>query len=293
MLVAAAQVAPRPERPDDTATVEAAIRRSASQGAQLVVLPELAVTGYAPRHFGLERAGQETLSGQTVATLLDLSAELGVVVVCGVPERDDDQWWNSAVVVDGGELVGRYRKAHLWGAEKEWMTAADQPPLVLDTSVGRVGIMICYDLEFPEWARLAAEAGAEILAVPANWPRSHHPGRYPIEVAKAQAAAAAYGVVVAVSDRCGVEDGIDWEGGTLICDSNGYLIAGPATAPDQTAEPTILLADVDLSASRDKSRGRHNHVFDDRRPQLYAAGPESTGTPDDDSSPLDPTRKES
>jgi predicted amidohydrolase len=273
MLVAAAQVAPRPDHPDDTAPIEAAIRHAAAQGAQLVVLPELAVTGYAPRHFDVERAGQETLSGPTVTTLLDLSAELRMVVVCGVPEHDEDRWWNSAVVLDSGRLVGHYRKVHLWGPEKEWVTAADQPPLVVDTSIGRVGTMICYDLEFPEWVRLAAEAGAEILAVPANWPRFDHPGRHPVEVAKAQAAAATYGLAVAVADRCGEEDGIDWEGGTLICDARGYLIAGPATAPGQTAEPTVLLGEVDLSSSRDKARGRHNDVLGDRRPHLYTTPP--------------------
>lgn len=273
MLVAAAQVAPRPEHPDDTAAIEEAIRRAAARGARLIVLPELAVTGYAPRRFGSERARQETLSGPTVTTLLDLSAELEVVVVCGVPERDVDRWWNSAVVVDSGRLVGRYRKVHLWGPEKEWVTAADQPPLVVETSIGRVGTMICYDLEFPEWVRLAAEAGAEILAVPANWPRFDHPGRHPVEVAKAQAAAATYGVAVAVADRCGIEDGIDWEGGTLICDARGYLVAGPATAPGQASRPAVLLADVDLTASRDKSRGRHNDVIGDRRPHLYTTPP--------------------
>lgn len=292
MLVAAAQVAPRPEHPDDTAPIEAAIRQAANQGARLIVLPELAVTGYAPRHFGVERARHETLSGPTVRTLLDLSAELRVVVVCGVPERDEDRWWNSAVVVDCGRLVGHYRKAHLWGPEKEWVTAADQPPLVVDTSVGRVGTMICYDLEFPEWVRLAAEAGTEILAVPANWPRADHPGRHPVEVAKAQAAAATYGIAVAVADRCGIEDGIDWEGGTLICDARGYLISGPATAPGQPTEPATLLAEVDLTASRDKARGRHNDVFGDRRPHLYTTTPQ-TGDVDPRRTGSAPTRKES
>jgi predicted amidohydrolase len=269
LTVAACQVAPRPGRPDDTSVVEAAVREAAAAGAKLVVLPELAVTGNAFRHLVGDRAATEALEGPTVTVLRSLSAELGVVIVCGIPEREGEVWWNAAVVVEAGELVGHYRKVHLWGSEKSWFAPADAPPLVVDTTVGRLGVMVCYDLEFPEWARRAADEGAEVLAVPVNWPRNEHPGQHPIEVAKAQAVAAAYGVHVVIADRCGVEDGIDWEGGSLVCGPDGYLLAGPATSPGDIARPTVVLAEVDPDCARDKTRGQFNDLVADRRPELY------------------------
>lgn len=269
LTVAACQVAPRPGRPDDTSVVEAAVREAAAAGATLVVLPELAVTGYAFRHLVGDRAATETLEGPTVTVLRDLSSELGVVIVCGIPEREGEAWWNTAVVVEDGELVGHYRKVHLWGPERSWFAAAAAPPLVVDTAAGRLGVMVCYDLEFPEWARRAAHEGAEVLTVPVNWPRNEHPGQHPIEVAKAQAVAAAYGVHVVVADRCGVEDGIDWEGGSLVCGPDGYLLAGPATSPGDTARSAVVLAEVDPDRARDKTRGQFNDLVADRRPDLY------------------------
>jgi 5-aminopentanamidase len=176
------------------------------------------------------------------------------------------------VLLDSGSLVATYRKAHLWGAEKQAFEPGGRPPPVVRTSAGRVGVMVCYDLEFPEWVRLAAEGGAEVLAVPANWPlRAEGDPQRPFEVVKAQAAAVTYRVNVAVADRCGVERGIDWYGGSLVCDVDGTLLAGPACArgDDGPAGPAVLVAEVDLAAARDKRLGAWNDALADRRPELY------------------------
>lgn len=91
-----------------------------------------------------------------------------MVLVAGFAETAGERIHNSAAVCDRGELLGVYRKVHLWGDEPDHFTAAADPPLVLDTSAGRIGVLICYDMEFPEWVRLAAEADAELIAVPVN-----------------------------------------------------------------------------------------------------------------------------
>ena len=131
--------------------------------------------------------------------------------------------------------------------------------------------MVCYDLEFPEWVRSAAENGAEVIAVPVNWPlRAEGDPQRPFEVVKAQAAAVTYRVNVAVADRCGVERGVDWYGGSLVCDVDGNLLAGPAFAlqgdPGGHAAPAVLTAEVDLAAARDKRLGPFNDALGDRRP---------------------------
>jgi predicted amidohydrolase len=135
--------------------------------------------------------------------------------------------------------------------------------------------MVCYDLEFPEWVRLAADGGAEVIAVPVNWPlRADGDPQRPFEVIKAQAAAVTYRVNIAVADRCGVEAGVDWYGGSMVCDVDGNLVIGPACVREpelgySPAMPTVLAAEIDLAAARDKRLGPFNHALADRRPELY------------------------
>jgi predicted amidohydrolase len=255
----------------DPSVLTAAVASARARGADLVVLPELAACGGVITSPVQAQAAAEPLDGPTVTLLREVSAQQGCVVVAGLAETGDgERVHNTAVVVDRGDLVGAYRKVHPWGAEKDAFTPGDEPPLVVDTSAGRVGVMVCYDLEFPEWVRLAAERGAEVLAVPANWPlRPDGDPTRPFEVVKAQAAAVTYRVNVAVADRCGVEDGIDWYGGSLVCDVDGNLLAGPACSTG-SAVPTVLVAEVDLAAARSKRLGPHNDAFADRRPDLYA-----------------------
>ena len=139
-------------------------------------------------------------------------------------------------------------------------------------------MIVCYDLEFPEWVRAAALAGAELLCVPTNWPREPRPaGERPMEVLRTMVAAATNRMAVAVCDRCGTERGVEWVAGTAIAGPDGWLLAGPPVAP----EPVLVLADVDLAAARDKAVGPRNDALLDRRPALYA---QSAGDP----APRDP-----
>ena len=260
----------------DRSVVRDAVAEAVAHGAGLVVLPELTAAGGVFTNLDEARAAAEPIDGPTAALVTELSAHHSCVVVAGLAEVGvGRQVHNTAVLADGGTLVATYRKAHLWGSEKNAFQPGSQPPPVVRTSAGRLGLMVCYDLEFPEWVRLAAEAGAELLAVPANWPlRDRSEPQRPFEVVKAQAAAVTYRVNVAVADRCGVEAGIDWYGGSLVCDVDGNLVAGPAcvreAGDDGPARPTVLVADVDLAAARDKRLGPFNDALADRRPELYS-----------------------
>lgn len=271
ITVAACQIPVRIGAGDHAALV-AAVREAAGRGARLVVLPELAVCGYVFRDPAEARAAGQDLAGPTVTLLRELSRELGCVLVCGFAERGaDGAVHNAAVLVEDGEVRLRYRKVHLWDRESELFVPGDAPPPVVDTAVGRVAVMVCYDLEFPEWVRLAAQAGAEIVAVPVNWPLLPRPaGERALEVVKAQAAAGTYRVHVVVADRCGRERGVDWIGGSLVCASTGYLLAGPATTEGAVAGPAVLTARLDPDDARDKGLGPRNDAMRDRRPHLYA-----------------------
>jgi predicted amidohydrolase len=126
--------------------------------------------------------------------------------------------------------------------------------------------MVCYDLEFPEWVRAAALAGADLLAAPTNWPAEPvPPGERPVMVVNVQAAAAVNRIFIAAADRCGTERGVAWVGGSVIAGPDGYPLAGPVAAD----QPRILTADCDLSRARDKANSPRNNVHADRRTELY------------------------
>jgi len=147
-------------------------------------------------------------------------------------------------------------------------TPGDAAPPVVSLPFGRVGLMICYDLEFPEWVRLVALGGADLLAAPVNWPAMPVPaGERPCDVVRVQANACVNGMFIAVADRCRAERGVSWVGGTVIVGPDGYPLAGPVTG-DQAA---ILTAPCDLARARDKKISEHNDVLADRRPPLYRA----------------------
>ncbi|SDJ88009.1 Predicted amidohydrolase [Cryobacterium psychrotolerans] len=255
------------DTPGNLARLRAAVTRAADAGARIVVLPELANTGYMFEDLAELRAAAEPLDGASVRQWEALARELDLVIVAGFAEAGDDGLvYNSAVLVDKTGLRARYRKAHLWDREKDNLFSAgsDAPPVV-DTAFGRIGVLICYDLEFPEWVRSAALEGAELLCCPVNWPLYPRPaGERPTEIVKVQAGATVNRMFIAAADRAGQERGQDWLGGSVIVDADGF----PLT-PISLGEETLVLATVDLAEARAKGISDRNDVHADRRPALY------------------------
>ncbi|MFR9727953.1 nitrilase-related carbon-nitrogen hydrolase [Saccharopolyspora sp. MS10] len=261
--VLCAQLAPRvADLPHNRELSVSAVRGAAARGAGVVVLPELVTSGY-------RLASAAEAASVAIGRDDPLFAEWGraapeSVVVGGFCERGaDGLLHNSAAVVDRGELVAVYRKTHLWDEEKSLFTPGSAPPPVLDTSRGRIGVLICYDLEFPELTRKLALEGAELLAVPTNWPLVPRPeGERPPEVVIAMAAARVNRVAIACCDRSGEERGTRWTEGSAIIDREGWVRAVADGSGTATAE-------LDLAASRDKRLTDRADVFTDRRPDLY------------------------
>jgi predicted amidohydrolase len=135
----------------------------------------------------------------------------------------------------------------------------------VDTAAGHIGVLICYDLEFPEWVRAVALEGAELLCCPTNWPLYARPvGERPSEIVKVQADASVNRMFVAAADRAGRERGQDWLGGSVIVDADGF----PLTQI-RLGEEAMLLATIDLNEAGNKSISERNDVHADRRPELY------------------------
>jgi 5-aminopentanamidase len=250
--------------------------RAAGQGARIVVLPELASSGYVFRDRAEARTLAEPVDGPTAAQWVALAGRLGITLVGGLCELgDDDLLYNTAVIVAGSGILAAYRKVHLWDTEKLVFTPGSQPPPVVTVGGARLAVMICYDLEFPEWVRRPALAGAQLLCAPTNWPLFPRPaGERPMEVVRVQASAAVNRMFIAACDRVGAERGVDWVGGSAIIDPDGWPLAGPVPGDQERT----LMAVCDLDAARDKRTSERNDVFADRMPQLYG-GPDSQPAP--------------
>jgi predicted amidohydrolase len=266
--VAACQIDLRIGEPErNRAVADAAVREASGNGARIVVLPELTPSGYVFAHAAEARSlAEPAADGPTVTRWAGLAAELDLVIVGGFAELGTDgAVYNSAIVVDPAGPRCVYRKAHLWDAEADCFTPGGAAPPVTDTRHGRIGVLICYDAEFPEWVRQPALAGAELLAVPTNWPADEVPrGERPNVVVNIQAAAFANRMFIAAACRTGIERGVAWTGGSVIAGPDGYPLAGPAGT-----EAEMIYADCDLSLARSKANGPRNDVHADRRTDLY------------------------
>ena len=266
--VACAQYAVRDGDPDHN--LERSLHfiwRAATEGADLVILPELANSGCdlgSPER-ALDLA-EEIPGGRTVRAWKNEAEGSGIYVVGGLLERDGDTLHNSAVLV-GPEAFGRYRKTHLWDREKLLYEPGREVP-VLDTPLGRIGLLVCYDAWFPEAARTLAVKGAEILCVPSNAPDDWVPehqrrGNLTMLDVHCIAAANANRVFVAAANRVG--DG--YLGRSCVVDATGGVLALA-----DVAEEGLIHAAVDLSrARREKRLTDLSHSFEDRNPAVYEA----------------------
>lgn len=256
------QLAPRVGEPAaNHELILAAIRESA--GVDLLVLPELAASGYVFHDAAEARSLALTRSGDTVAQWV-AAVPMGTVVGCGYAELGEDgAVYNSALLFTRDGILANYRKVHLWDNEKTVFAPGDSQAPVVDTQIGRLGLLVCYDLEFPEYTRSLALRGADALVVPTNWPLvDRPPGERAPEVLIAQAAARVNKLAIALCDRTGTERGQEWTAGTSIIGHEGWVLAEADAGG--TAEITL-----DLQAGRDKGIGPHNDLFADRRPDLY------------------------
>ncbi len=268
-VVACCQVTPALGNPAANRELVAdAVSHAAAQGASVIVLPELVSSGYVFEDRAEAQASAEAADGATVTLWARLAADHGVVIVGGFCETTAaGELFNSAALVDPGGLRGVYRKAHLWDKERLWFSSGSAAPPVIPTRFGRIAVMICYDLEFPEWVRLPALDGAQLLCAPVNWPAFPRPdGERPAEIVRVQADAAVNRMFIAACDRTGEERGVEWVGGSVIVDADGW----PLACATPSAGPTIIAAECRLDHALDKAISPISNVHADRRPELYA-----------------------
>lgn len=262
MRLAVAQF--RPAFADVHTNVEHILQVIRSADADVVVLPELATSGY----FFLSRAEvqrvAEPLDGPSILAMRDVAEETGRVVVCGFPERDGDRLYNSAAIIVPGVPTRVYRKTHLFYKERQCFDAGDTGFFVVDLPHldCRLGTMICYDWRFPEAARTLALRGADVIACPSNLVTNIWRMAMPVRALENK-------VYLAVANRTGTETN-DGEEVTFNGDSVIYGYNGSVMASANALDDAILVAEVDPAATRNKSFNDVNDIFADRRPEHYA-----------------------
>lgn len=263
--VVAAQLAPTiGDLETNRALANDAIADAVSAGADVVVLPELITSGYMLASAEEARSVAITPEHEILREWAEAAARADIVLAGGFCElAEDGNVYNSAAVLDRTGLRAVYRKLHLWDAEKLVFLPGSDPPPVIDTRVGRIAVVVCYDLEFPELTRSIALAGAQLLLVPTNWPLVARPeGERPPEVLIAMAAARVNRMAIVCADRMGAERGMEWTGGSTIVGADGWVAA-------ESRQPGLLCADIDLESALDKRLTDHADAFADRRPELY------------------------
>lgn len=268
MKIALIQQFASPDKAANLAKGLAALEKAAAQGAQLACYAEVAFEPFHPQKHPDGEVAElaETIPGPTTEAFSALARKLGVVVVLNLFERGGGRTYDTSPVLDAdGSLLGKTRMVHVPDYEgfheKEYYAFGDQGAPVYETSVGRIGVAICYDRHFPEYMRALAVAGAEIVVVPqagtvGEWPE----GLYEAEM---RVAAFQNGYFTALANRVGKDGKLTFAGESFVCDPEGRVIA---RAGEGTEE--VLICDVDLDATRTSHAKKL--FLRDRRPELYA-----------------------
>jgi predicted amidohydrolase len=246
--------------------IRARLHEAAGGGAQVVIFPECALTGYCFESKEEAWPMAVPLPGPTTVALTADCKRLGVWAVVGLLERDGDRLFNALALIGPEGLEATYRKAHLpfLGVDR-FTTSGDRPFAVHDLGGLRIGLSICYDGSFPETSRVLMLLGADLVILSTNWPTAAmNTVKYLV-----QPRAMENQVYFAACNRVGEERGFHFIGRSRIVDVSGELLA--ASDDDR---PAILYADVDPERARNKHiikiPGAYElHRTGDRRPDLY------------------------
>ncbi len=240
---------------------EALCARVASTEADLVVLPELCVTGYQFKDRKEATALAEPAEGATAMALWTVCRQHRRYAVVGIAEKDRGRLFNAALLVGPRGLLGTYRKTHLFWDEPDWAEPGDTGLQVWETEHCRLGVMICFDYAFPEAARTLALAGAEVIAQPSNLVLPLCQQVLPVRALENR-------VFTVMANRCGVEarahKELRFTGGSQIAGPDGAVLARAPAEGDHAA-----VVQIDPALARDKRVTPRNDVLADRRPEHY------------------------
>nr|WP_231706712.1 MULTISPECIES: carbon-nitrogen hydrolase family protein [Tsukamurella] len=248
---------PEPDVARNLAAIDGAAARAAAAGAQILITPELSVTGYdigaAARELARPRGGEYH------DAIAAIARRHGITVVAGYPERDGDLVFNAATVIgpDGAELA-HYRKSHLFGdLDRAVFAPGAELPVQFDLGDLRCGLLICYDVEFPEAVRAHADAGADLLLIPTGLMEPF--GRIAEQVVPVRAFESQ--LYIAYTNHCGRETSLEYCGLSTAAGPDGDVVTRAGRGEE------LLIFSADVEALREARIA--NTYLRDRRSDLY------------------------
>ena len=230
--------------------------------ADIIVLPELAFTGYFfEDRDELKEFAEVVSESTTVHSLSKLCKDNAYYLVVGFAERYKERLYNTALVIGPSGLLHRYRKLHLFNTEKEYFDPGDTPLSTIEIRGAKVGVMICFDWVFPEVARSLALQGADLLCHPSNLVL-----RYCQETMLTRSLENS--VYSITANRTGKEKR---PRGELLFTGQSQIVGprGEIVASSNAYEESVVVYDIDLSHARNKLITENNDLFLDRRPAFY------------------------
>lgn len=246
------------------------LNTAAAAGAKLVVFPECALCGYCFDSLAEAHPYSQKIPGPATQAMAEACRRLDCYAIFGLLEDASEgsqlKLFNAAALVGPEGLIGSYRKVHLpYLGIDMYTTHGDRPFAVHDAGGLKVGMNICYDASFPEGSRAMAILGADLIALPTNWP----PGSECTAASVINSRAIENAVYFIAVNRVGTERGFEFIGRSKIADPSGNTLAESDTLGEE-----ILYAEIDPAKSRRKHiiRVPGKHEIDrlaDRRPEMY------------------------
>lgn len=264
MKVAIAQLTSSLDKEQNLQKAISYVEKAKAAGADFVILPEMYSAAATPKSGVRPVEVAEALDGPFVSGLAQAARQHGIYVVCGVYETidgDEQRAYNTTVFLNrSGELIHAYRKTHLYDAfsyiESDFIKAGDEPYRVVETEFGNIGLIVCYEVRFPEISRQFSLQGADFLFVPAGWVAG--PMKEDHWETLVRARAIENTMYVCAADQVG---GI-FCGRSMIVDPMGVVVASAGE------EETLLIAELDAERIR-RVRGKLPSVAN-RRPEMYS-----------------------
>ena len=241
-------------------------RAAAARDAKLVAFPECALTGYAFESLEEAVPFAESLEGASAQAIAEVCRETGSYVASGFIESDNGKFYNSVMLVGPEGVIGSYRKVHLpfIGVDR-FVTPGDRPFQVFELPFGKVGLNICYDISFPEAARVLKLAGAELIVLVTNWP----PGAWRTPEFVVNTRALENHLFYAACNRVGTERGWSFIGRSLVVDCNGDTLAEASADAEELLIAAVELAEANQNRIINVPGAYELDRLADRRPELY------------------------
>ncbi len=229
-----------------------------AKDADLVVLPELANSGYNFKDKTEAIANSETINNSRfVSYLKDKTKKYNQYIVSGFNELDGEKLYNSSLFIGNGEIIGKYRKLHLFLNEKNIFEPGDLGLPIFKLGDYKLGMLICFDWMFPEAWRSLAVKGADIICHPSNLVLPYAQQAVPVHSLINR-------VFTVTANRVGVEGNLIFTGQSIISNPKGIVINRASTNKEE-----VIISEVDLSQANDKMITERNHAFDDIRNDCY------------------------